>query len=272
MLIYGKDVREELKQRVMGTAAQIPMNMAIIQVGDDMSSASYVRSIQRFAAEAGINADIIALAGDASEQQVMTLIEGLNKDDSITGIMVQTPLPAGFSISRVINTIDPGKDVEGIHNANLGKLISGEQGVRPCTPAAVIRILKAYDIPMEGKKVAIVGRSTVVGSPLAIMMTAENATVTLCHSRTRELAGETSQADIVVAAVGKAGFITPDMISKDAVVIDVGTNYNESGKLVGDVHEEIQSKARMVSAVPGGVGLITVAELFMNLTYLGTQK
>lgn len=272
MLIYGKEIREKLKQEITSMAQTTPLAMAIIKVGDDMSSASYVRGIQRFATEAGINTDLITLAGDSSEQQIINTIQQLNQDERITGIMVQTPLPAGCNISRVINSMDPDKDVEGIHNYNLGRLISGEKGVRPCTPAAVIRILKAHHVPLEGSKVTIVGRSMVVGSPLAVMMTGENATVTLCHSRTRDLARETYDADIVVAAVGKAGFIVPDMVNENAVIIDVGTNFTESGQMVGDVHEEVQAKARLTSSVPGGVGVITVAELFMNLTYLGTEK
>jgi methylenetetrahydrofolate dehydrogenase (NADP+)/methenyltetrahydrofolate cyclohydrolase len=272
MLIYGKEIREQLKQKITGIAQSMPLVMAIIKVGDDMSSASYVKGIQRFAAEAGINTELITLAGDSSEQQIINTIQQLNRDDRTTGIMVQTPLPKGCNVSRVINSMDPNKDVEGIHNYNLGRLISGEKGVRPCTPAAVIRILKAHNIPLEGSKVTIVGRSMVVGSPLSVMMTAENATVTLCHSRTRNLAGETLGADIVVAAVGKAEFIKPDMVNENAVLIDVGTNFTEDGKMVGDVSAVAREKVRMASAVPGGVGVITVAELFMNLTWLGSKK
>lgn len=272
MIIYGKEIREQLKTEITNTAKSMPLVMAIIEVGDDMSSASYVKGIQRFAAETGINTELITLPGDFTEQQIIDTIQELNQDDRITGVMVQTPLPAGCNVSRVINSIDPDKDVEGIHNYNLGRLISGEKGVRPCTPAAVIEILKAHNVPLEGSKVTIVGRSMVVGSPLSVMMTAENATVTLCHSRTRNLAGETLGADIVVAAVGKAGFITPDMINEHTVLIDVGTNFNEAGKMVGDVREDCLTKVRMASAVPGGVGVITVAELFMNLTWLGRKR
>lgn len=272
MIIYGKEIRERLKAEISDIAQSMPLVMAIIQVGDDMSSASYVKGIQRFAAETGINTELITLPGDLSEQQIIDTIYQLNQDDRITGIMVQTPLPAGCNVSRVINSMDPDKDVEGIHNYNLGRLISGEKGVKPCTPAAVIEILKSHSIPMEGRKVTIVGRSMVVGSPLSVMMTAENATVTLCHSRTCNLASETLGADIVVAAVGKAGFITPDMVNENTVLIDVGTNFNEAGKMVGDVHEDCLTKVHMVSAVPGGVGVITVAELFMNLTWLGRKR
>ncbi len=272
MLIYGKEIREQLKQEITNIAKSMPLVMAIVKVGDDMSSASYVKGIQRFAAESGINTELVTLADDSSEQQIINTIRQLNRDDRITGIMVQTPLPKGCNVSRVINSMDPDKDVEGIHNYNLGRLISGEKGVRPCTPAAVIRILKAHNVPLEGSKVTIVGRSMVVGSPLSVMMTAENATVTLCHSRTRDLAGETLGADIVVAAVGKAGFIKPDMVNENSVLIDVGTNFTENGKMVGDVSEAAREKARMASAVPGGVGVITVAELFMNLTWLGNKR
>jgi methylenetetrahydrofolate dehydrogenase (NADP+)/methenyltetrahydrofolate cyclohydrolase len=272
MVIYGREIREQLKQSITDAAKQMPVSMAIIQAGEDMSSASYIKGIQRFAAETGIKTEVINLAPDASEQQIINTIKELNRDDRVTGIMVQTPLPAGCNVSKVINSMEPDKDVEGIHNYNLGRLISGEKGVRPCTPAAVLEILKAHNVPLEGARVTIVGRSMVVGSPLSVMMTAENATVTLCHSRTRNLARETLKAEIVVAAVGKAGFITPDMVNEDAVIIDVGTNFTTDGKMVGDVHEDCMTKARIVSAVPGGVGVITVAELFMNLITLGKKR
>jgi methylenetetrahydrofolate dehydrogenase (NADP+)/methenyltetrahydrofolate cyclohydrolase len=272
MLIYGKEVREQLKQQITAAAHSKLLSLAIIKVGDDMSSASYVRGIQRFAQETGIKAEVIALPSQVTEQHIIDTIQSLNRDNNVTGIMVQTPLPSGCDTGRVINSIDPAKDVEGVHNYNLGKLISNQPGVRPCTPAAVIRLLKAHNISLAGSKVTIVGRSMVVGSPLAVIMTAENATVTLCHSRTRNLAGETLAADIVVAAVGKAEFITPDMVNEKAVIIDVGTNFTAAGKMVGDVHKDTQAKAQVVSAVPGGVGVITVAELFMNLAYLGLDN
>ncbi len=271
MLIYGKDIREQIKERVRQSTEEVKMGLAIIRVGDDPSSMAYVRGIRKFAEETGVKVEIVNLPDSVGERELLNTIGDLNNNSEITGIMLQTPLPASLNASRLVNAIDFDKDVEGIHNYNLGKLVSKEEGVRPCTPKAVISMLKAYDIPIEGQKVTIIGRSMTVGSPLALMMTAENATVTVCHTRTRNLKEEALRADILVAAVGKRQFVTADMVHKDMVVIDVGINFDENGKMLGDVHEEARNHCRVASAVPGGIGVITVAELFDNLRIL-SQK
>lgn len=272
MLIYGKDIRERIKQEVIQTALNEKLNLVILQVGDDQSSASYIRGIQKFASETGVNSQVINLPEDVLETEVITVISSLNKDQNVTGIMVQTPLPSHLNTSRIVNSIDYQKDVEGIHNYNLGKLLSREPGVKPATPKAVLRMLKDFGISLEGKKVTVIGRSLVVGSPLAVMLTAENATVTLCHSKTANLTNEVQNADIVIAALGKINFLTPEMVNENTVIIDVGTNFDEKGKMFGDVHNDTKLKGKIASAVPGGVGVITVAELFDNLCILSRQK
>lgn len=268
MLIYGKEIRDRIKNEIHLEAQKRPLNMAIIQIGEDEAAESYIRGIQRFAAEVEIGTEIISLAGDTSEEEVIQKINQLNSDNSVTGIMLQTPLPKHLATSELVNSIAHKKDVEGIHNYNLGKLISRQRGVKPSTPKAVLTMLKEHNIAIEGQKVTIVGRSMTVGGPLAAMLTAEDGTVTLCHSKTRDLKKEVLAADILIAALGKKHFITADMVREDTVIIDVGTNY-EDGQVFGDVNEEAKSKAKIASAVPGGIGLITVAELFNNLVILG---
>ncbi|NLU48755.1 MAG: bifunctional 5,10-methylenetetrahydrofolate dehydrogenase/5,10-methenyltetrahydrofolate cyclohydrolase [Syntrophomonadaceae bacterium] len=268
MLIYGKEIREALKERIRQTARQISMKMAVIQVGDDQPSQVYVNSIRRFGEEVGVTVEVHKLPESVQQSQVEELIHKLNNDPDTTGIMIQTPLPDHLNTSYLINLIQPSKDVEGIHNYNLGKLISREEGVKPSTPKAIVRMLKEHGVSINGKRVVIVGRSTILGSPLAVMMTTENGTVTVCHTRTVDLAEETRRADILIAAAGRMNLITADMVKEGAVIIDAGINFDENGKMVGDVAEDAKGKASLASAVPGGVGVITVAELFDNLCIL----
>lgn len=272
MIIYGREIREKIKEEVARTAKNIPMSMVVIQIGDDKSSQAYVNGIKKFGDETGVKVEIASLSVGISQEDAIKHIQKINQDPGVNGIMLQTPLPPHLDIAVLVNAIDYHKDVEGIHNYNLGKLISKQEGVKPATPKAVISMLKHYDIPIEGKKVCIVGRSAILGSPLAMMMSSENGTITLCHSRTKNLEDEIRSADILVAALGKANYITPDMVSEDSVIIDVGINFDENGRMVGDVHEESKAKARIASAVPGGVGLITVAELFDNLRILSQNN
>ncbi len=272
MLIYGKEIREKIKEDVARSAKKIPMSMVVVRIGDDKSSQAYVNGIKKFGDETGVNVEIASLSAGISLEEAVKHIEELNQDPGVNGIMLQTPLPPHLDVAILANVIDYHKDVEGINNYNLGKLISKQEGVKPATPKAVISMLKHYDITIEGKKVCIVGRSAILGSPLAMMMSSENGTVTLCHSRTRNLGNETRNADILVAALGKANYITPDMVNEDSVIIDVGINFDENGRMVGDVHEESKAKARIASAVPGGVGLITVAELFDNLRIISQNN
>ncbi len=271
MLIYGKEIREKIKQEVRQAAENTALGMAVVQVGDEAASSAYINGIKNFGQDAGIPVTVIKLPADISESQLIEEINKLNNDPQYTGIMIQKPLPGYMRDEVVVNSMDYRKDVEGIHNFNLGKLLNKEEGVKPATPKAVIRILKANGVAIEGARVTIVGRSSILGGPLAVMMTAENGTVTVCHTRTRNLIEELQRADIIVAAMGKINFITADMVREDAVIIDAGINFDENGKMFGDVHEEAKAKAVMASAVPGGVGVITVAELFDNLRILGEQ-
>ena len=272
MLIYGREIRDKIKAEISQFAASTTMSMAIVVVGDDQPSQVYVKGIVKFAEETGVNIDVVHLSAGAKESHVFRTISDLNDDPEIDGIMLQKPLPENLNYNSLVNSIAYHKDVEGIHNYNLGKLISRQEGVQPSTPKAIIRILKEHNIPIEGKKVTIVGRSTIVGNPLAVMMTSENGTVTLCHTRTTDLKREILNADILVAALGKKNFITADMVKEDAVIIDAGINFDETGKMFGDVDEAAKEKAQVASAVPGGVGVITVAELFDNLKLICSIK
>ena len=272
MLIYGREIRDKIKAEISQFTASTAMNMAVVVVGDDQPSQVYVKGIVKFAEETGVNIDIVHLSAGAKESHVYRTINDLNDDPEIDGIMLQKPLPENLNYNSLVNSIAYHKDVEGIHNYNLGKLISRQEGVQPSTPKAIIRILKEHNIPIEGKKVTIVGRSTIVGNPLAVMMTSENGTVTLCHTRTTDLKREILNADILVAALGKKNFITADMVKEGAVIIDAGINFDETGKMFGDVDEAAKEKAQVASAVPGGVGVITVAELFDNLKQICSIK
>lgn len=272
MLVYGKELREEMKKCIKQQAMQLPLQMAILKIGNDKASQSYVNGLVNFGKEVGIPVKTIYLDEHGTQAEARQIIIDLNHDPDITGIMIQKPLPAHIDDNSLLHTIDYHKDVEGLHYYNLGKLLAKEPGVCPSTPKAIMTMLRANQVDLTGKKVTIVGRSTIVGSPLAVMMTAQDATVTLCHTRTRRLEQETRAADIVVAAVGKADFITADMVSDGCIIMDAGINVDDSGAIHGDVHPEAAARARIASAVPGGIGMITVAELFDNLVTLGGQQ
>lgn len=272
MLVYGKEIREEIKQGIKQTAQTTALGLAVVQVGDEAASGAYINGIKNFGRDVDVLVDVIKFDAAISEGELIEEINKLNNDSRYTGIMIQKPLPGHMRDEVVVNSMDYRKDVEGIHNFNLGKLINKEEGVKPSTPKAVIRMLKANGVNLEGAKVTIVGRSSILGTPLAVMMTAENATVTVCHTRTRNLVEEIKAADIVVAAMGKLNFITADMVREDSAIMDAGINFDDNGKMFGDVHEDAKSKAKLASAVPGGIGVITVAELFDNLRILAEQQ
>ncbi|MGI6434224.1 MAG: bifunctional 5,10-methylenetetrahydrofolate dehydrogenase/5,10-methenyltetrahydrofolate cyclohydrolase [Syntrophomonadaceae bacterium] len=272
MLVYGKELREEIKARIKRQATQTPMQMAVLKIGADKASQSYVNGLVNFGEEVGIPVEVIYLDEKCTLQAARQVVSGLNRRPEVTGIMIQKPLPPQIDDNTLLHTIDYHKDVEGLHYYNLGKLLANEPGVCPSTPKAIMTMLAANQIDLSGKKVTIVGRSTIVGSPLAVMMTARDATVTLCHTKTRDLEAETRAADIVVAAVGKAGFITADMVSEGCIIMDAGINVDDSGAIHGDVHPEAAARASIASAVPGGIGVITVAELFDNLITLRLQN
>ncbi len=238
--------------------------LAVILVGDDPASQIYVRNKERACSECGFYSEKHVLPATASEQDLLDLIERLNANPKISGILCQLPLPEQIREDAVIAAIDPKKDVDAFHPVNVGKIMVGDFDFLPCTPAGVMELLDEYQIDPAGKRCVVVGRSNIVGKPMAMLLLHRHGTVTICHSRTHDLAGLCAQADILVAAVGKAGFITPEMVKPDAVVIDVGMNRNEEGKVCGDVDPAVLDKAAYMTPVPGGVGPMTITMLMRN--------
>ena len=249
-------------------AAGIHPRLAVVIVGADPASEVYVRNKQKACAELGIISDHIALPADTAKEELITRIDALNADASVHGILVQLPLPEGLRAyeEEVLERIDPRKDVDGFNPMNAGRLVLGAPGLRPCTPAGCIRMLELAGIPIEGAHAVIIGRSNIVGKPMGHLLLERNATVTVCHSRTQNLAAVAREADILVAAVGRPGFVTADMVKPGATVIDVGINRIAPKKLVGDVDFDAVSEiAGAITPVPGGVGLLTVAMLMQNV-------
>lgn len=270
-LIDGKEtaraVRGEIRDAVAAFTKEsgvIP-GLAVVIVGDDPASRVYVRNKHRACEEVGIRSDVHALPADTSEAELLTLVAGLNADPTVNGILVQLPLPKHLDEEKVILAIDPAKDVDAFHPVNVGKIMIGNFTFAPCTPAGVMELLRHYNIPVAGKHCVIIGRSNIVGKPQAMLMLRENATVTVCHSRTVGLGDITRTADILVAAVGHPGFVTADMVRDGAVVIDVGINRTAEGKLCGDVDfAAVSEKASYITPVPGGVGPMTITMLLKN--------
>ena len=268
--INGKAIADEIKKEAAAEAAALKAQgiepcLAVILVGNDSASQVYVNNKKKACEAVGIRSVSYTLDENAEESELLQLVDTLNLDSSVHGILVQLPLPEHMDETKVIVAISPEKDVDCFHPMNVGRLTSGLDGFLPCTPAGVIEILKRTGHDIAGKNCAIIGRSNLVGKPLALLMTRENATVTLCHSKTQNLAEVCRRADILVSAAGKAGLVTGDMVKDGAVVIDVGMNRNAEGKLCGDVvYDEAAEKAPAVTPVPGGVGLMTVAMLMKN--------
>ncbi len=285
-LIDGKaiagQVRAEVRDEVAAWMAQghrAPY-LAVVLVGDNPASASYVRGKTRAAGEAGIESDTLTYDAALSEAELLAVIERLNADASVDGILVQLPLPDHIDAKKIINALDPNKDVDGLHPANAGRLMADEPGFLPCTPAGILELLRRSDVETSGARAVVVGRSNLVGKPLAnlLLRRGVDATVTVCHSRTRELVAITREADILVAAIGRAHFVTSDMVREGTVVIDVGINRvddpsRERGyRLVGDVDfEAVKEKASAITPVPGGVGPMTIAMLLRN-TLLAARR
>ena len=271
ILIDGKEtaraVRGEIRDAVAAFTKEsgvIP-GLAVVIVGDDPASRVYVRNKHRACKEVGIRSDVHALPADTSEAELLTLVAGLNADPTVNGILVQLPLPKHLDEEKVILAINPAKDVDAFHPVNVGKIMIGNFTFAPCTPAGVMELLRHYNIPVAGKHCVIIGRSNIVGKPQAMLMLRENATVTVCHSRTVGLADITRTAEILVAAVGRPGFVTADMVRDGAVVIDVGINRTAEGKLCGDVDfAAVSEKASYITPVPGGVGPMTITMLLKN--------
>ena len=270
MLLKGKEVsariKEELKKEVEKLKEEgIFPGLAVVLVGDDPASRVYVNNKKKACEELGIYSEEYTLPASTKQEELLELIDVLNKNSHISGILVQLPLPGHINEEVVINAIDPKKDVDAFHPVNVGKIMVGNYDFVPCTPAGVMELIHESGINVEGKECVIVGRSNIVGKPMAMLLLHENGTVTICHSRTRDLAEKTKRADILVAAVGIPNFIKGDMVKEGAVVIDVGINRMENKKLVGDVEfETAEKKAAAITPVPGGVGPMTIAMLMKN--------
>ncbi len=257
----GERVRAEVKRDV--AALDRPIGLATVLVGDDPASAVYVASKRKACAEAGIESFHHELPADTPEADLLALVQELNRDDRVTGILTQLPLPDHMDEDTVIQTIDPLKDVDGFHPVNAGLLMLGRPTLAPATPSGVMEILRAYDVDLVGAHAVVVGRSNIVGKPQALLLLAEHATVTVCHSRTRDLPAVVREADVVVAAVGRARMVSADWVKPGATVVDVGINRVE-GKLAGDVAEDVREVAGLLTPVPGGVGPMTIAMLLRN--------
>lgn len=272
-ILSGKEfaarIKEDAARGVAALkAAGVLPRLAVIIVGSDPASEVYVRNKQRTCEELGIRSDHIALPAETSKEELLACIEELNVDPEVHGILVQLPLPAQIAEDEeeILSHIDPRKDVDGFHPVNVGHLVLGAPGLRPCTPAGCIRMLDYAGIPIEGAHAVIIGRSNIVGKPMAHLLLERNATVTICHSRTQNLAAIARTADILVAAVGRPHFVTADMVKEGATVIDVGINRIAPKKLVGDVDFDAAAVvAGAITPVPGGVGLLTVAMLMENV-------
>ena len=269
-IIDGKAIAGEIKEECRVKAEEyrekgIEITLAVVQVGSDPASGVYVRNKKRACEACGIRSLSYELPEETCEVELLELIEKLNKDEAVNGILVQLPLPGQIDEKKVIQAIDAKKDVDGFHPMNAGALCTGERGFVSCTPAGIIQLLKRSRIAIAGKECVVIGRSNIVGKPAALLLLAENGTVTVCHSRTADLKEVTKRADILVVAVGKPKFITAEYVKEGAVVIDVGIHRKENGKLCGDVDfDSVAPKCSAITPVPGGVGPMTIAMLMSN--------
>ncbi|OWY69102.1 bifunctional 5,10-methylene-tetrahydrofolate dehydrogenase/5,10-methylene-tetrahydrofolate cyclohydrolase [cyanobacterium TDX16] len=275
----AQKIQTELTTLIQALQPQIgrPPGLAVLMVGDNPASAAYVRNKERACTKVGIASFGKNFPADATQAEVAQAIQDLNQDERVDGILVQLPLPNHLDSVALLHQIDPNKDADGLHPVNMGRLVRGESGLRSCTPAGVIRMLQEYQISLQGKQAVVVGRSILVGKPLALMLLEADATVTIAHSRSHNLAAITQTADILIAAVGRPNMITAQMVKPDAVVIDVGINriidYEGNSRLVGDVDfESVQEVAELLTPVPGGVGPMTVAMLLHNTVWSYSQK
>ncbi len=259
------EIRASIKEKVLLLKEKgIVPGLAVILVGDNPASKVYVGQKEKGCLEAGFASFLHRLPGTTSQEELLALIDKLNADKTVHGILVQLPLPRQIDPDTVLAAIRPEKDVDGFHPVNIGRLVAGLPASEPCTPKGILRLLKSTGIPLSGKEAVVIGRSNIVGKPVALMLLAESATVTICHSKTADLAEHARRADILVAAIGKPRFVTADMVKEGAVVIDVGINRLEEG-LVGDVdYEPVAEKASWITPVPGGVGPMTIAMLLEN--------
>ena len=270
LLIDGKKISTEIKDELKVTVEELKKQgvetcLAVIQVGDDPASSIYVRNKKRACAYVGIESLSYELPEETTEEELVKLVKELNENDKVHGILVQLPLPKHINADKIIRAISPDKDVDGFHPESVGRLCIGEPGFVSCTPAGIIQLLKRSGIEIEGKECVVVGRSNIVGKPMSILLLRENGTVTITHSRTRDLKEVTGRADILVVAIGKPKFITADYVKEGAVVIDVGMHRNEENKLCGDVDfDDVKDKVSAITPVPGGVGPMTISMLMYN--------
>jgi methylenetetrahydrofolate dehydrogenase (NADP+)/methenyltetrahydrofolate cyclohydrolase len=263
-LMDGKAVAERIRAQVAEDVKELgQVGLTTILVGRDPASELYIQRKHDAAKEVGIGARDYRLAEDTSERELLDLIAQLNADDAVDGILVQLPLPAQIDEQCVLDAVDPTKDVDGFHPVNAGRLFLGQEGLVAATPTGIMTLLEEYDVPLVGARAVVVGRSIIVGKPVALLLLAQHATVTICHSRTVDLAAHTREADVLVAAVGQPGLISPDMVKEGATVIDVGMNRTADG-LRGDVHPAVAERAGLLTPVPGGVGPMTIASLLRN--------
>ena len=276
-IIDGKQVaarcREELKRQIAALRARgIIPGLAVILIGEDPASQVYVRNKHRACEELGIHSEQYTLPADTNRQTLLDLITELNGREEIDGILVQLPLPGHLDEKEILSAIDPAKDVDSFHPQNVGRLVIGDYFFAPCTPSGILTLIDSAGVDLTGKECVVIGRSNIVGKPMALMLLHRNATVTVCHSKTRDLPSVTRRADVLISAVGKAGFVTADMVKPGAVVIDVGMNRNQAGKLCGDVDfESVSRVAGYLTPVPGGVGPMTITMLLRS-TVLSAQN
>ena len=277
-IINGKQIAADIKEELKAQTADMKIKgiqpcLAVIQVGDDPASTVYVNNKKKACTYIGIESRAFHLEEDAGEQDLLELIDRLNRDDTVHGILVQLPVPDHMDEKKIIRAISPKKDVDGFHPQSVGALSIGEKGFVSCTPAGIIQLLKRSGISIEGKEAVVVGRSNIVGKPMAMLLLRENATVTVCHSRTRDLPAICRRADILVAAIGKPEFFDDTYIKEGACVIDVGIHRKADGKLCGDVNfDRVSALASAITPVPGGVGPMTIAMLMVNVVQAAVQS
>ena len=270
-ILNGKELAKKIRTNLKVEVEQLKKQkkypkLAVIMVGNDQASSIYVKNKSKACDEIGIDFEEYLLPEETTMQELLSLITKLNEEKEVKGILLQSPIPAHLDIQKAFETINPKKDVDGFHPISVGQACIGQDTFIPCTPLGIVRLLEEYKIPIEGKNVVILGRSNIVGKPLMQCMLKKNATVTICHSKTRNIQEITKQADILIVAIGKPKFITEEMVKENAVVIDVGMNRLENGKLCGDIDfEGVEKKASYITPVPGGVGPMTIAMLMQNV-------
>ena len=269
-IIDGKMVASQIKKNIASEVESLRQKtgetpgLAVVLVGDDPASSVYVRNKNKTCKNLGFQSFENILPANTKESTLLGLIDELNKDERVSGILVQLPLPSHISSYKILEAINPQKDVDGFHLENIGRLVTGNATFKPCTPEGIIQLLDHYKVDIEGKNAVVLGRSNVVGKPISLLLLERNATVTICHSRTKNLSAITKSADILIAAIGKPNFVTDDMVKDDVVIIDVGIN-RVNDKLIGDVdYQSVSKKASLITPVPGGVGPMTIAVLMAN--------